>query len=81
MMNGIPAAAAARASTTSPRYAESAVMPMGAMPNGAFHSRPSNEAAVVRRETSTRTRGAKPHSAKAARLSRKEASVSAAPET
>ena len=35
MIIGMFAAAAARASTRSPRYADSALMPIGAMPNGA----------------------------------------------
>ena len=40
MMFGMFARAAARASTMSPRYADSAVIPIGAMPNGAAYSVP-----------------------------------------
>ncbi len=78
---GISARPAAVASTTSPRYAESAAMPMGAMPKGCAYSRPKSVRRVERFDTSTSARGTKPHSPNAARLSRHDALVSTAPET
>ena len=56
-------------------------MPIGAMPKGAEYSRPKSVVAVVRFETSTSTRGTKPSSSKAARLSRSDALSSTPPET
>ena len=81
MTIGMFAFAAARASTRSPRYAESALMPIGAMPNGAAYVWPKSVASVERCETSTSTRGMNPSSSKAARLSRAEALSSTEPAT
>ena len=81
MIMGMFEAFAPRACTRSPRYADSALMPMGATPKGAEYSRPKSVDAVERFETSISTRGMKPSSSKAARLSRTDASVSTPPET
>src|SRR5829696_8663953 len=56
-------------------------MPMGAMPNGAEYSWPKSVVAVERFEMFTSTRGTKPSSSNAARLSRSAALSSTPPET
>ena len=81
MIIGMPARAADSASTRSPRWAVRALTPIGAMPNGAFHSRPNNIFFCDRPATLFSTRGRKRSSSKAARLSRLDAPVSAAPAT
>ncbi len=54
---------------------------MGGMPKGAAWAAPNSARAAERAAVSRSARGTKPHSAKAARLSRSDWSVSAAPAT
>ena len=56
MIIGTFSCAAAFVSTRSPRYADSAQMPIGAMPNGADQVLPKSVVSVERFEVSTSTR-------------------------
>ena len=79
MIIGTPSAAAARACTRSPRYALSALMPIGAMPNGDAWRLPNSSTAWLRPDTLRSTRVTKPNSENAARLSCSESESSAPP--
>ncbi len=78
MIIGMSASPAAPASTRSPRYADSALMPIGAMPNADANSRPRSVIVCDPPDTLVRIRGTNHQSRNAARLSASVLRVSAA---